>query len=130
MGLGSQSGGSSGYKYNGSFAEFIAMGPVDTLFEILNGDTSIWKGPIYRASADADGKSILTTTIGTIHFYWGTATQNVASVLAALQIDQGAGLVTVPMSAFRNVCYAVMVNVKFGNQTTPPTLIWDVGKYP
>lgn len=120
-----------GVEYSGSLAQVIGFGPVDILHKIENGETVIWEGPIVRQeSADIDGKSDLETTIGTIKFYWGTATQNPDPVLQGLIIDQGNGPFTAPMPAFRNLCYAVLDRVKFGGQTTPPTLVYTVSKFP
>lgn len=120
-----------GVEYSGSLAQVIGWGPVDILHKIENGETVIWEGPIVRQeSADIDGKSDLETTIGTIRFYWGTATQNPDPVLQGLIIDQGNGPFTAPMPAFRNLCYAVLDRCKFGSQTTPPTLVYTVSKFP
>ena len=116
----------SGYNYFGGFAIAICVGPVKTLHSISNGDTVIWTGPLDISSADVDGKSTLTTTIGAIDFYWGTSTQNVNTALAGISIDFGSGPVTVPMTAFRRLCYAVCRDVAFGSQVSPPTLKFDV----
>lgn len=116
----------SGYQYYGSFAVAVCVGPVKKLNSISNGDTVIFTGPIDIASADADGKSTLTTSIGAIDFYWGSATQNVNTDLAGLEIDFGSGAAAVAMTAYRRLCYAVCRDVSFGNQVSPPTLKFDV----
>ena len=112
----------TGYTYWGSYACYLCLGPVKTLHRITNGDTEIWTGPIDSSSADADGKTVLNTTIGVINFYWGTFTQNPDALLSTLEIDRGAGPVLVPMPAFRGLCYYVCDDVAFGQQVTPPTL--------
>lgn len=112
----------TGYQYYGSVAQVVCMGPVDTLHAIYNGETLIYEGPVYRADADADGKTILSTNIGTIRFYWGTGTQNVDSLLNALTLDLGSGPATMPASNYKNVVYAVLDDVAFGSQVVPPTL--------
>src|SRR6266513_2694324 len=104
----------TGYTYNGSNAQVVCVGPVDILHNIRNGDTVIFQGPIFRSSADADGKSVLNTTIGTIRFYWGTTTQNVDPILANLYLDSGGGAAIVPMPSWRNICYAVNVDISYG----------------
>lgn len=109
-------------------AQVICAGEVTTLHRITNGETEIFAGPIDSSSADGDGKTILNTTIGTIRFYWGTATQNVDSVLALLELDLGSGPQSVPMPPWKNVCYAVCVDVAFGGQVSPPTLLFEVEK--
>jgi hypothetical protein len=124
-------GGSGQFKYSGSAAQLIAFGPADILHSIRNGETVIWTGPIMRADAiDGNGKTTLTTKIGTIHFYWGTSTQNPDPLLESLTIDQGAGPFVAPMPAYRNLIYAVMQNCQFGTQTTPPTLKFELSKFP
>jgi len=120
----------TGYNYNGSFAQIVCMGPIDILHAIQNGDLVIWQGPIRRVEAmDADGKTTLATSIGRIDFYWGTVTQAQSPILAGLFLDQGAGPITVPMPAYLGVCYAVSVDVSFGTQVTPPTLQYVVSKF-
>lgn len=121
----------TGFNYFGSFGMLIGLGPMDVLEEIDNGDTPIWIGPIYRSEAmDADGKTTLTTTIGTIRFYWGSSSQNPDPLLQTLYIDQGNGPATVPMPSFQRLCYCVAVDVAFGTQTAPPTLKFIVRRYP
>lgn len=112
----------TGYTYWGSYSAYLCLGPVKTLHSITNGDTAIWTGPIDSSSADINGMTLLTTTIGSIRFYWGTFTQNPDSLLSTLEIDLGAGPVAVPMPAFRGLCYYVCEDVAFGQQVTPPTL--------
>jgi hypothetical protein len=112
----------TGYTYWGSFAGYLCLGPVRTLYKISNGDTIIWEGPITSSSADGNGMTLLTTTLGTIRFYWGTFTQNPDALLSDLEIDLGAGPVSVPMPAFRGLCYFVADDLSFGQQVTPPTL--------
>lgn len=118
--------GPSGYNYFGSFAIALAIGQQKRLHRISNGETDIWTGPVDISSADGDGKTTLATTIGTIDFYWGTATQNVDPLLDSLEIDFGSGPAAVPMSANRHLCYAVCNDVAFGAQTSPPTLKFDL----
>lgn len=120
----------TGFNYYGSAAQFICVGPVDILEKIENGDTVIWQGPIMREdSMDGDGRTVLTTSIGTIRFYWGTTSQTPDSLLAALVINQGDGAGTVPTPAYKRICYAVLSDCAFGGQTTPPTLIFHCAKF-
>lgn len=120
----------TGYVYHGSAAQAICMGPVDRLLAIQNGDLVILDGPIERDDAmDADGKTILTTSIGRIRFYWGTLTQAPDPILQGLFLDQGDGPTIVPMPAFLGVCYAVLDDVAFGSQTSPPTLQYIIGRF-
>lgn len=112
----------TGYNYWGSLAAYICLGPVKRLHRITNGDTVIWSGPITSASADSNGCTILTTTLGSIRFYWGTFTQNPDAILSTLEIDRGSGPELVPMPAFRGLCYFVADDIAFGQQVTPPTL--------
>lgn len=128
-------GGSSkittGYNYFGSFCQVVCIGAVDVLHQIRNGDTVVWTGPLYRATAmDVNGKTDITTTIGKIRFYWGTTAQTLDPLLAALVIDQGAGPVTAPMPPLNGIAHAVCDDVAFGQQTTPPTLTWDASRFP
>jgi len=128
-------GGSStittGYTYFGSYAQVVCAGPVDVLHEIRNGGTVIWTGPVYRRTAmDGDGRTVLATTIGAIRFYWGVMTQRQDPLLASVVINQGGGAVTAPMPGWAGVAYAVCEDVAFGTQTTPPTLIWSVSRFP
>ena len=95
--FGAPSGGSK--TFYGGIAQLICLGPVKTLHEIRNGDTVVWAGPIDRSSADSSGKSILSTTIGTLFFYWGTADQLPDPILSAAKIDLGSGPQTVPIPA-------------------------------
>lgn len=112
----------TGYTYWGSYAGYICMGPVKRLHQVTNGDTVIWEGPIDSSSADVNGLTILNTTMGTIRFYWGTATQNPDVLLSTLTIDRGSGPELVPIPAFRQLCYYVADDISFGQQVVPPTL--------
>jgi len=116
----------TGYTYFGSMAQVIGCGEVTRLHRITNGETEIFAGPVDSSSADVDGKTILTTTIGTIRFYWGKPTQNQDSALALLQLDLGSGPQSVPMPRWKNICYAICLDVAFGSQVTPPTLMFEV----
>lgn len=110
-------------EYFGSAAQVFCFGRGDTLHNLSNGDTVIWEGPITRAgSMDGDGKTVLTTTIGEMHWYWGTLTQNPSAILEAIVIDQGDGPFAAPIPAWRGYCILVMVDCSFGSQTTPPTI--------
>lgn len=126
MGLGGSADIQSGWTYFGSFAVWVCRGPVKKLNKVTNGDTIIYQGPLDVSSADGDGKSSLVTEIGGIDFYWGLSTQNVSPLLDSLEIDFGAGPVSVPMPNFKRICYAVCQDVAFGTQVVPPTLKFDV----
>jgi hypothetical protein len=125
-GKGGGKGGSgiTGYNYWGSDAIVVGLGPIHRLNKITNGDTEIWSGPVDISSSDVDGKTTLTTTLGTIHFYWGHFWQNPDPLLQTLTIDLGAGPVSVPTPAWRNVAYAVCSDLAFGQQVAPPTLLF------
>ena len=114
------------YTYTGSFCLAIGFGPMDILHAIRNGDTVIWKGPIFRTSATAGGFTNLTTTIGQVRFYWGTANQTQDPDLASVVINGVAG----PCPTYANISYAVMLNVAFGQQVTPPALTFIVSRFP
>lgn len=139
--------GQSSKTYTGSFARCLGFGPADSLISIDDGQNIIWPmhrtqlvsslrvnttGAIYRNTAmDADGKTVLQTTVGTIRFYWGTATQNVDPALASLKLDQGLGVVAeVPMSPMKNVIYYVADNVKLGSSPAAPKLYFTFSRYP
>lgn len=118
-----KSGGAvaSGTEYFGSFARRVGMGPVTRLTRISNGDTTIWGGTVDNSSADGDGKTTLTTTLGVLDFYWGLPDQQPNILLESLVLDGD----LVPMPAHRNVAYAVCHDFAFGQQTTPPDLTFD-----
>lgn len=121
----------SSYTYYGSAAQVICFGPVDILHDISNGDRKIWTGPLIRTeAADGDGKTAIQTEIGQIIFYWGTTTQNPSPLLQAMSINQGNGLVSAQVPAYRRVCYAILNDCSFGTQTTPPTLNFTVSRFP
>jgi len=120
-----------GYTYFGSYAMAICLGPVDILHAIYNGDTLVWEGPILRSEAmDVDGMTDLTTELGNIRFYWGTDTQNQDAILAAVQLDTGQGTAAVTVPNWPGLCYAVMNDIAFGQQTVPPQLYFVVSKFP
>lgn len=124
--MGSPKKVTTGYRYHGGVAQAICVGPVDTLHAILNGDTVVWEGPVDRSSADADGKTVLNTSIGAIRFYWGTDGQAVDPDLARVQIDYGSGPIPVPVPPWRGVCYIVSKRLEFGQQNSPPILHFDL----
>jgi|GEM_PF-2026252 len=112
----------TGYNYRASFAQLICMGPVDELRKIYANDDVIWEGTMSRSGADANGMSNVVTTLGAMRVYWGTSTQNVDSILAAMKVDEGAGAVTAQVPAYRHFCYVVANNFFFGQSTSPPNL--------
>lgn len=117
--------------YFGSAAQVVACGPLDVLWAIKNGDVVIWQGPIFRSeAADGEGKTVLTTSIGTGHFFWGLSTQAVDTLLATLLINQGNGAVTAPMPAWKRIALFVLHDCAFGQQLTPPTLLFEYSKFP
>lgn len=120
----------TGYNYNGTFAQFIGIGPAYSLHKIENGDTVVWEGSLDNTYADGDGKSVLTTSLGTMHFYWGLPSQNPSATLEGLFLDQGVGAEAVPMPAYRNIIYVVCLDCAFGNQTVPPTLQFTLTRFP
>src|SRR5688572_26049804 len=116
----------TGYNYFGTMAQVVCMGQVDILHRISNGETDIFTGPVDVGGADGSGRTILSTTLGTLRFYWGTPTQALDSILALLQLDLGSGVVTVPMPNWKRVCYVVCEDMAFGSQVSPPTLLFEV----
>ena len=107
----------TGYNYFGSFVVALGIGPATRLTRITNGETEIWSGDVDQTSRDGDGKTVLTTTLGSIRFYWGRADQNADDYLTAASIDFGAGPTSILIPAWRNVIYAVAVDIALG--TTP-----------
>jgi hypothetical protein len=114
------------YEYWGGIAQAVCLGPVTRLFKIKNGDTVIWDGPLESTSMDGDGKSVISTTIGSVNFYWGTANQNPDAILAAAQLDSGSGPATVPIPRWPYVCYATGTDIYFGTQKSPPVLTFEL----
>lgn len=112
----------TGYNYYSTYALALALGPVDELKEILANDDVIWSGTLLRTGADSNGMSSVTTELGVIRIYWGTPTQNVDGLLATLVVDEGAGAVAAPQSAYRHFCYVVCDGLFFGQSTSPPNL--------
>lgn len=115
----------TGYNYSGTFAQAIGLGPATRLTRITNGQTEIWSGDLDQSSRDGDGMTLLTTTIGTIRFYWGRTDQNPDALLSLSQIDFGAGEVSLYVPAWPHVIYFVADNVAFGGSPTPPTLTFE-----
>ena len=115
-----------GYKYNGSYGQAICCGPIYQLNTIYNGETPIYTGPTDSSSADGDGKTTLTHDLGSTRFYWGSATQNVDSLLNSMLIDYGSGPVSVPVPPHRYVGYTVQNDVSFGEQPSPPNLVYEI----
>lgn len=121
----------SSYRYWGTLPVAICHGVVNDdsqieLFEITNGETSIWSGSYTRADADSHGKVIITTTVGTIHFYFGSFDQDPSPILSNLEIDLGSGAVSIPTPAWKGVVWALLYNVSFGQQPVPPTLLFRI----
>jgi hypothetical protein len=120
--------GSTGSQktWTGGICQMVGFGPAKTLHEIRNGDTVIWTGPIDISSADGDGKSVLSTTIGTINFYWGTASQAPDPLLEAALLDLGDGPTAVPIPGWPFLIYATGANIAFGQQESPPVLHFEL----
>jgi len=114
-----------GYNYNGTFAQAIGIGAATRLTRITAGDTEIWTGDLDQTSRDADGMTLLTTTIGTLRWYWGRADQNPDSLLEASDIDFGSGPVPISVPAWRNVIYIVANDIAFGTAPNPPSLTFE-----
>lgn len=123
--MGSSQSITTGFLYYGGIVQAICYGPVTRLTKVRNGDTVIWTGDIDQTSRDSDGKTTLSTELGSLDFYWGRSDQNPSSILAAALIDYGSGPTTVPIPAWRNLCYVVGQDIAFGTQTTPPTLRFE-----
>lgn len=137
----------SGSKtYTGSFALLLGFGPADSLVSIDDGQNIVWpttrttlvssqrvdtSGAIFRDSAkDADGKTVLQTSIGTMRFYWGTDGQIIDPLLASLKLDQGLGIVAnVPMPSLNKMIYVVCDNVKLGSSPSAPKLYFTVSRF-
>lgn len=114
-----------GYNYFGSFAQAIGVGPATRLTRITNGETEVWTGDLDQTSRDSDGKTTLTTTLGTLHFYWGRSDQNPDSFLEAAIIDFGSGPTTILIPAWRSVIYFVAEDIAFGSSPVPPSLNFE-----
>jgi len=123
--MGSSRRVTTGYNYYGTFAQALGVGPATRLTRISNGETDIWTGDIDQSSRDGDGKTVLTTTIGEIRFYWGRSDQLPDTLLQASQIDFGSGPVSLLVPAWPNVIYFVANSVAFGGQPVPPTLKFE-----
>lgn len=122
---------STGKTYSGSFGHIIGCGPLDVLHKIQNGDTIVYQGPIERSiSMDGEGKTTITTTIGTCHLYWGTDLQETDPLLATIFLSQGGSAKQVPMPPLKKMIIAVWEDCQFGTQQTPPTLEYEVSKFP
>jgi hypothetical protein len=130
------SGAPSSYRYWGTLPVVICHGlPNDDslieLMEISNGDTVIWTGSNNNTGADSNGKTRITTTIGHINIYWGSFDQEVDDEMASLTIDiDGGGRASVPASAWRGICWALLDDVSFGQQPVPPTLLFRFRRIP
>lgn len=116
----------TGFTYSGGMAQVVCMGLVKTLHSISNGDTVIFEGPINFTDADGDGKAAITTTIGDGNFYFGSTTQNLSTILQQIKVQGESGLYTVNHPGLRGVAYFESLQLEFGTQTTPPTLIFEV----
>jgi len=123
--MGSSKKTTVGYNYFGSFAQALGLGPATRLTRITNGETEVWTGDLDPSSADGDGLTLLTTTLGTLRFYWGTDTQNPDTLLQAAQIDFGAGPISIYVPAWRGVIYYVADDIAFGGQPVPPSLKFE-----
>lgn len=119
-----------GYNYYGSFAQAVGLGPATRLTRIIHGEIKIWSGDLDQTSRDADGKTTLTTTLGTLHFYWGRADQNQNAFLTAAVIDFGSGPVSLLIPAWRNVIYYVAEDVSWGDRPVPPSLKFEFERIP
>ncbi len=123
--MGSSKKVTTGYKYYGTFAQALGMGPATRLTRISNGETTIWKGDLDQTSRDVNGMTRITTKIGSIRFYWGRSDQQPDTVLQGSKINFGAGAVPFLVPAWPNVIYFVANKVAFGFQPTPPTLKFE-----
>lgn len=115
----------TGYEYFGGLAQVICMGEITRVTRVANGDTVIWEGDVDQSSRDSDGKTALSTTLGTGYIYWGRDDQVANSELEAALVDFGTGPTTVPIPAWRHWALFVMPECAFGTQPAPPTLIFD-----
>lgn len=121
----------SGYEYYASFAQVICMGPVDKLHAIYASGEKIWEGPVDVSEADEGGRAYLTTKLGPVHFYFGTATQTAPEqAMSLLKIDYGSGAEQATALTLPGVCYAIMSHLHFGSQTTPPVMVFEVERNP
>lgn len=119
-----------GYNYFGSLALALCVGPVTTLHEIRNSDKVIWTGPLESTSADENGMTLIVTSLGPVNFYWGTDTQLPDSLLEALELDTGSGIIPAIIAGLPRVCYAVCSRFRWGRQPAPPALEFVLSKYP
>lgn len=114
-----------GYEYFGSFAQALGLGPATRLTRVTNGETEIWSGDIDPTSRDGDGKTTLTTSLGSVHFYWGRDDQNPDAFLTAAEIDFGSGPVTLLIPAWRHLIYYVAEDLAWGSAPVPPSLKFE-----
>jgi hypothetical protein len=121
--------GNTSFLTSASYAVFLGLGLCSKLTGIKNGDTDIWTGDIDNTSADSHGRTVLDTSIGAIHFYWGFPDQDQDEVLNNLYLDDGAAAGLVPIPNYKNCCYAVMHDVEFGEQDVQPTLHFYVARH-
>lgn len=123
----SKKGGADATNYAGSAAIALNIGPTNILHSIRNGETVIWQGPLSSSSRDSEGKTILGTTLGNIHFFWGYPDQEISSIFAGLKIDFGDGLgpVLVDVPGMPRLCYAVFDVIRFGDHSAPPILRFE-----
>ncbi len=117
---GSASAGSSQTYYR-TFALGLCIGPVDAINAIYQNTSLIWSGYVTRASANADGYTVLSTSLGNIRLYWGGETQNQDAVVAAF-------IATFP--SFRGFCYAVFDDFQLGSSDSLPPLEIFLRRYP
>lgn len=112
----------TGHKYYMSWVQLLCTGPVDTLYSILeDNDKVVWGGTLSRP---ASGKETITTSNGTVHFYFGTATQETDSVLTEIIGD------ATLTPAYRGMCYAVFDDYCIGNYNRCPSVKFVLRKVP
>jgi hypothetical protein len=114
-----------GYNYYGTFAQALGLGAATRLTRITSGETEIWTGDLDQSSRDADGMTLVTTTIGSLRFYWGRSDQNPDSLLESALIDFGSGPAAILVPAWRNVIYFVADDIAFGGAPSPPSLRFE-----
>jgi hypothetical protein len=118
----------TGYRYYGDVAGIACLGLADKILAFESGNTVIWTGSITRPDNPAHPdywRTIITTSVAKVGFYWGRADQPVDDLLLA---GIGAADSTLAHPAYRNQCLVVLQNYFFGEntETVPSTrvLVW------
>lgn len=118
----------TGYRYYGDVAGIACLGLADRILAFESGNEVVWTGSVSRPDNEAHPdywRTVITTPVAKMGFYWGRANQPVDDLLLA-----GIGAVdpTLAHPAYRHQCLVVLQNYFFGeNSETVPNsrvLVW------